>query len=63
MKIVIVGAGEVGFHIASHLAHENKDVVVIDKNADALRRVSENIDVQVVHGSGSSPVVLTEAGI
>ena len=63
MKIVIVGAGEVGFHIASHLAHENKDVVVVDKNADALRRVSENIDVQVIHGSGSSPVVLTEAGI
>lgn len=63
MKIVIVGAGEVGFHIASHLAHENKDVVVIDKNADALRRVSENIDVQVVHGSGSSPVVLAEAGV
>ena len=63
MKIVIVGAGEVGFHIASHLAHENKDVVVVDKNADALRRVSENIDVQVIHGSGSSPVVLAEAGI
>lgn len=63
MKIVIVGAGEVGFHIASHLAHENKDVVVVDKNADALRRVSENIDVQVVLGSGSSPVVLAEAGI
>ncbi|MDZ7581266.1 MAG: Trk system potassium transporter TrkA [Deltaproteobacteria bacterium] len=63
MKIVIVGAGEVGYHIASHLARENKDVVVVDKNADALRRVSENIDVQVVLGSGSSPVVLTEAGI
>ena len=63
MKIVIVGAGEVGFHIASHLAHENKEVVVIDKNADALRRVSDNLDVQVVQGSGSSPVVLAEAGI
>jgi trk system potassium uptake protein TrkA len=63
LKIVIVGAGEVGFHIASHLAHENKEVVVIDKNADALRRVSDNLDVQVVQGSGSSPVVLAEAGI
>lgn len=63
MKIVIVGAGEVGFHIANHLAHENKDVVVIDNDTDALRRVSENIDVQVLHGSGSSPVVLAEAGI
>ena len=63
MKIVIVGAGEVGFHIASHLAHEDKDVVVIDKNADAIRRVNENIDVQVVQASGSSPVALMEAGI
>ena len=63
MKIVIVGAGEVGFHIAGHLTHENKEVVVIDKNADALRRVSDNLDVQVIEGSGSSPVVLEEAGI
>ena len=63
MKIIIVGAGEVGFHIASHLAHENKDVVVIDSNADAIRRVSDSIDVQVLNGSGSSPVVLEEAGI
>ena len=63
MKIVIVGAGEVGFHIASHLTRENKDVVVIDKNADAIRRVSDNLDVQVIQGSGSSPVVLEEAGI
>jgi trk system potassium uptake protein TrkA len=58
-----VGAGEVGFHIASQLALENKDVVVIDKNPDALRRISDNIDVQVLSGSGSSPVVLEEAGL
>ena len=63
MKILIVGAGEVGFHIASHLARENKDVVVIDKDPAAIRRVSDNIDVQVVNGSGSSPVILMEAGI
>ena len=63
MKVIIVGAGEVGFHIASHLALENKDVVVIDKNPNAIRRVSDNLDVQVVTGSGSSPVVLEEVGI
>ena len=38
LKIVIVGAGEVGFHIANRLALEKKDVVVIDKNPEALRR-------------------------
>ena len=63
MKVIIVGAGEVGFHIASHLARENKNVVVIDKDPAAIRRVSDNIDVQVVIGSGSSPVILKEAGI
>jgi len=63
LKVIIVGAGEVGFHIASHLALENKDVVVIDKNPEAIRRVSDSLDVQIVNGSGSSPVVLEEAGI
>jgi trk system potassium uptake protein TrkA len=63
LKVLIVGAGEVGFHIAGHLAKENKDVVVIDKDPAAIRRVSESIDVQVVNGSGSSPVILQEAGI
>jgi len=63
LKVVIVGAGEVGFHVASRLSHENKDVVVIDKDSDAIRRISDNIDVQVILGSGSSPVSLEDAGI
>lgn len=63
MKIVIVGAGDVGFNIASHLALEDKDVVVIDIDPDAIRRVSDNLDVRVINGSGSSPVILEEAGI
>jgi trk system potassium uptake protein TrkA len=63
LKVLIVGAGEVGFHIASHLARENKDVVVIDKDPAAIRHVSDNIDVQVVNGPGSSPVILEESGI
>jgi trk system potassium uptake protein TrkA len=63
LKVIIIGAGEVGFHIASHLSRENKDVVVVDRNPEALRRVSDNLDVQALQGSGSSPVVLEEAGI
>ena len=63
MKIVIVGAGEVGFHIASRLALENKDVVVIDNDPNSIRRIADNIDANVLIGSGSSPVVLEEAGI
>ncbi len=63
MKIIIVGAGEVGFHIASHLTRENKEVVVIDTDPAAIRRVSDSIDAQTILGSGSSPVVLEDAGI
>ena len=63
MKIIVVGAGEVGFHIANHLSQENKEVVIIDRDPGAIRRVSDSLDVQAVEGSGSSPVVLEEAGI
>lgn len=63
MKIIIVGAGEVGFHTASRLALENKNVVVIDANPEALKRLSESIDVQTITGSGSSPAILEAAGI
>ncbi|MEW5734219.1 MAG: Trk system potassium transporter TrkA [Thermodesulfobacteriota bacterium] len=63
MKIVIVGAGEVGFHTASRLAMESKDVVVVDTDPKSLKRVSEHLDVAVVEGSGASPQVLAEAGV
>ncbi len=63
MRIVIVGAGEVGYHIAKRLSSEDKDVVVIDRDQAALRRVAEQLDVQHILGSGSSPRVLEEAGI
>ncbi len=63
MRIIIVGAGEVGFHAARRLAVEDKEVVVVDKNAEALRRVSETTDVQTILGSGCSPRILGDAGI
>jgi trk system potassium uptake protein TrkA len=63
LKIIIVGAGEVGYNIASRLASENKQVVVIDSNPEACRRLSEDLDVQVITASGSSPEVLLKAGI
>ena len=63
MRIVIVGAGEVGFHIAQRLATEAKDVVVIDRDETVLARIAELLDVQTVQGSGSSPRILEQAGI
>lgn len=63
MKVVIVGGGEVGFHIAHRLASESKEVVVIDKNPEVLKRFAELLDVKTVQGSGSNPRILDEAGV
>ncbi len=63
MKIIIVGAGEVGYNIASKLSSENKKVVVIDKDPVATKRLADDLDVQVMTGSGTNPKVLLEAGI
>lgn len=63
MKIIIVGAGEVGFHIAQRLASESKEVVVIDQSAEALKRFVDLLDVKTIHGSGSNPRILEEAGV
>ena len=63
MKIIIVGADEVGYNIAGRLASENKQVVVIDKDKDAIKRLSENLDLQVITASGSNPKVLINSCI
>lgn len=63
MKIIIIGAGEVGYNIANRLSAEHKNVTVIDKEEAAIRRLADNLDVQTIKASGSNPGVLTEAGI
>ena len=61
MRIIIIGAGEIGYNIADILSKEANDVVIIDRNEEQLKRVSENLDVQTIVGSGSSPDVLKKA--
>ena len=63
MKIIIVGAGEVGYHIAKKLSEENQDVLVIDKDPEKIRHVTENLDVQALLGSGTSPGMLKASGV
>jgi len=63
MKIVIIGAGKVGYNLAGSLSKENNDVIVIDKNPQALRKCEDNLDVLCIKGSGVSTRVLLEAGI
>jgi trk system potassium uptake protein TrkA len=63
VKIIIVGAGEVGFHIAQRLSEEGQDVVLIDKDPRQIKRITENLDVQAFLGSGTSPNLLKNSGI
>ena len=63
LKIIIIGAGEVGFHIAQKLSEENQDVILIEKDPEQIRRITENLDVQAILGSGTSPETLRASGI
>jgi trk system potassium uptake protein TrkA len=62
MKVIICGAGQVGWQIARHLANERNDVTVVDNNADLVRRATDALDVQGVAGFASYPDVLERAG-
>ena len=63
MKVIICGAGQVGFNIARHLSGENIDVTVIDHDAGQIRKVSDGLDVQALLGFASHPDMLEQAGV
>lgn len=63
MRIIIAGAGEVGFHVAKMLSHEDHDIVLIDKQEDRLEYAESHIDVSVLKGNSVSIKRLEEAGI
>ena len=63
MKVVIIGGGEVGFHVAKALSEEDYDITVIDLDPVKCRRASENLDVIVVEGNGASPNTLNNAKV
>ena len=62
MKVVICGAGQVGWQIARHLAGERNDVTVVDNNEALVRRATDTLDVNGVSGFASYPDVLERAG-
>ena len=63
MKVVIIGVGEVGFHVAKALSEEDYDITVVDIDHEKCQRASENLDVMVVEGNGASPKILLEARV
>ncbi|HBO15030.1 MAG TPA: Trk system potassium transport protein TrkA, partial [Porticoccaceae bacterium] len=63
MKIIIIGAGQVGGTLAENLAREYNDITVIDIDGKALRLLQDRLDIRTVAGLGSHPDVLVRAGI
>lgn len=62
MKVIVCGAGMVGFNIAHYLASENNDVTVIDQRPELIRKITDTVDVQAILGHASHPSVLEQAG-
>ncbi len=63
MKIIIAGAGDVGFHLATLLAYENQEIAVIDTDDEKLRHISNKLDVATIRGNATSYQTLEEADI
>lgn len=62
MKIIILGAGEVGGTLAANLASEHNDITVVDSDPDRLRELQDRLDISTVSGAASHPSVLRKAG-
>jgi len=62
MRVIIVGAGEVGYQIAKFLTYEGVDVVIIDRDGSKLRKISEELDIATIEAEGSDPSAFKEAG-
>lgn len=58
MRVVIVGAGKVGYTLAQHLTEEEHDVIVIEEDEDRRSTVQNSLDVLTIQGNGASPQVL-----
>ncbi len=63
MRIMIVGAGRVGYFLSEKLSGEGQEVVLIDRDPDKLRRIERDLNIMTVQGSGASARILEEAGI
>ncbi|WP_224483615.1 Trk system potassium transporter TrkA [Robertkochia aurantiaca] len=63
MKIIIAGAGEVGFHLAKLLSYESQDITLIDIDKENLNYADTHLDIKVLKGDATSVSVLKEARV
>jgi trk system potassium uptake protein TrkA len=62
MKIIILGAGQVGGTLAEHLANERNDITLVDSNSERLRELQDRLDINTVSGHAAHPKVIRDAG-
>ena len=62
MKIIILGAGQVGGTLASHLVREDNDITLVDTDGEQLHSLQEHLDFRTIEGNGAHPDVLEAAG-
>ena len=62
MKVIVCGAGQVGYNIARYLAVAGNDVTAIDQRAELTQKIGESLDIQAITGFASHPEVLEQAG-
>ena len=63
MRIIVIGAGKVGYALADRLTAEEHDVIVIDKSEDVINRCTDSLDVLCIKGNGANAKTLLEAGV
>ncbi|WP_044402494.1 Trk system potassium transporter TrkA [Lacinutrix sp. Hel_I_90] len=63
MKIIIAGAGEVGFHLAKLLSYESQEITLIDTNRESLSYADTHLDIRVIKGDATSIAILKEARV
>lgn len=63
MRVIVIGAGEVGSYVADRLSKEGIDVYVIERDAKKAAHLAETVDVEVITGSGTHPSMLELAGL
>jgi len=63
MKIIIAGAGEVGFHLAKLLSYESQEITLIDINKESLAYADNHLDIKVIKGDATSISILKEARV
>lgn len=63
MKVIVVGAGEVGYYLSDIMSQKGLDITVIEESETQTQKVDEELDVKVMQGNGSSAAMLVKAGV